>query len=235
MLTRAPLFAALALIACSCEAPAPPPASPAPVAAQAREHWLLEPGHHTAVPVTPSLPAELGEVQLRFTQAMAVQQDWLQQYLTELQLPPGARLPYHPNFAITEAEYQKLVHAYENPLFAEGDRHDLEVRIDGDALRFTATGALAPLTQLAIEADGRLRYGELVIDKPERVENLKADFGTWSGFSWRRDASNPSARELDALDFALGRTADRRFLHLSRRRSDGTAMIENIELLAWID
>lgn len=235
MSIRAPLLAALALIACSREAPAPLPASPAPVAAQAREHWPLEPGHHTAVPVTPSLPAELGEVQLRFAQAMAAQQDWLQQYLAELQLPPGARMPYHPNFAITEAEYQKLVHAYDNPIFIEGERHDLEVRIGGDALRFTATGALAPLTRLAIAADGRLRYDELVIDGPERVENLKAGFGTWSGFSWRRDASSPSARERDALDFEIGRTADRRFLHLSRRRSDGTTSIEYIELLAWID
>jgi len=237
---RALLFAALALIACSREAPTPPPSSTpspaAPVALRAREHWLdLEPGHHTAVPVTPSLPAELGDVQMRFAQAMATQQDWLQKYLAELQLPPGTTLPYHPNFAITEAEYHKLTHAYEHPVFAEGGRHDLELRVDGDALRFTAAGALAPLVPLVIEAGGRLRYGELVVDRPERVENLEASFGTWSGFSWRRDVSNVSARQLDILEFALGRTPDRRFLHLSRRRSDGAAMAENIELLAWID
>ncbi|MFZ6181644.1 hypothetical protein [Nannocystis pusilla] len=242
MPSRAALLAVL-VAACSRDAslsspaPAPSPAPGAPVAApQAREHWLgLEPGRHTAVPFAPSLPAELGDVQMRFAQAMASQQSWLQQYLADLQLPPGSPLPYHPNFAITEAEYHELTRAYQHPIFAEGERRDLEVQVEGDALRFAAAGPLAPLARLAIEADGRVRYDDVVVDRPERVEDLAAQFGAWSGFSWRRDASSPSSRRLDVFDLELGRVAGRRFLHLARRRGDATGMAEDIELLAWID
>ncbi|MCY0994500.1 hypothetical protein OV203_45675 [Nannocystis sp. ILAH1] len=183
-----------------------------------------------------SIPTELAGVQTRFVRAVATQEAWVQQYLAELRLPPGAPLPYHPNLGVSEAEYQQLLHAYEHPIVVEADKRDLEVRIERGALRFSAPEPLAAVDLLTLEAGGRARYGDdVVVDGPERIEGLQGSFGTWSGFAWRHDASSLVSRTIDVLDVELGRVAGRRFLHLARRRGDGTAMTEATELLAWID
>lgn len=236
-------LALLALVACS-SAPSTPPssgaaASPPPAAAApvAPEYWVgLQPGRHTAVLFTLTIPGELGDVQTRFARAAATHQTWLQQYIEDLRLPPGAPLPYHPNLGVTEAEYRDLQNAYEHPTIVESERRDIDVRAEGGALRFSAQGPLAPLGQLVVEASGRVRYGDdLVADRPVRVEGQQARFGQWTGFSWQRDESDRTTKQLDVLELALGQVAGRRFIHLARRKSDGVAMTENIEVLAWVE
>lgn len=242
MRSDARALAFLALVACSSgpsttsssgDAPSPAPAAAAPVAP---EYWVgFQPGRHTAVPFTLTIPAELGDAQTRFARAAAIHQTWLQQYLEDLRLPPGASLPYHPNLGITEAEYRKLQYAYEHPTIVESEGRDIDVRVEGGALRFSAQGPLAPLDLLVVEASGRVRYGDLVADRPVRVEGQQAKFGPWTGFSWQRDESDTTRTKLDVLELALGQVAGRRFIHLVRRKSDGVAMTERIEVLVWVE
>lgn len=231
-------LALLALAACSSDPPttsssseAPPPAAVAP------EYWVgLQPGRHAAVPFTLTIPAQLADVQTRFASAAALHQTWLRQYLEDLRLPPGAPLPYHPNLGITEAEYRSLQDAYEHPTIVEGEARHIDVRVEGGALRFSAEGPLAPLGLLAVEASGRVRYGDaLVVDNPVRVEGQAAKFGPWTGFSWQRDVSDMTRTKLDVLELAWGHVAGRRFIHLARRESDGVAMTEQVEVLAWVE
>ena len=233
------LLALLALGACSSGPSTTSSSSDAPPAAApvAPEHWVgLRPGRHTAVPFTLSIPAQLGEVQARLTRAAAIHQTWLQQYLDDLHLPPGTPLPYHPNLGVTEAEYRSLQHAYEHPTVVENERRDIDVRVEDGALRFSAQGPLAPLELLVVEASGRVRYGESsVVERPVRVEGQQAKFGPWTGFSWQSDESDRTRKKLDVLELALGHVAGRRFIHLARRTSDGVAMTEQLELLAWIE
>ena len=89
---------------------------------------------------------------------------------------------------------------------------------------------------LVVEASGRVRYGESsVVERPVRVEGQQAKFGPWTGFSWQSDESDRTRKKLDVLELALGHVAGRRFIHLARRKSDGVAMTEQIELLAWVE
>ncbi len=198
----------------------------------------LTPGRYVAVVFRLMIPAAVGPIQQRFAEAGRQHAQWMMSYAEQhAALPPGSPLPYHPKFGISEAEYQTLTQAYRQMKVHEQERFDLTVTRRGDKLRLAATGKHAFVSKIAISDTGRLQFGDLVVDKPRRAEALAGKFGTWSGYYWAYDPSQQPQRQLNSLEIDLGTvlTSNRRFLRVSRKQSDGKAIIESHDLLCWID
>ncbi len=198
----------------------------------------LAPGRYVAVVFRMMIPAAVGEIQQRFAEAGRQNGEWMMAYAEQhAGLPPGTPLPYHPKLGISEAEYETLTQAYQQMKIHEQERFDLTVTRRGSKLQLAAAGKHAFVSKIAIRDTGRLHFGDLVVNQPKRAEALPGRFGAWSGYYWTYSASNRAARRLDTLQIDLGTVliSDRRFLRVSRKKSDGKAIVESHDLLCWID
>jgi hypothetical protein len=245
--TRRQFLGCVPLLVVGCSdrrAPDPAPTSTAePEAPPAPDFWLgIKPGIHSAARIEPSMPAELGAIQVRFADAASKNQQWLLAYTREHEaLAAGAPLPYHPNLGVTADEYRRLLDAYDKPIFVERERFQIDVKL-GDALTLALPSVLAPETPLTIERSGRVTYGSVAVAEPKRVTDQKAKFGLWSGYAWQHASESNSTESLetavlDNFSLDLGRIAPDRqlFFYLARTRvSEGRGQGSHT-LLAKVD
>lgn len=177
------------LAACQAQSPVTAPAE-MPVSAQDPFEFaskLLPEGKYKAQILANDFPPRVKELMNRMNEALKGKEAWFFEY-REKHKGSGDVVPYHPDFGLTEQEYQ-----YYSSEVVKGPRpmvvKEVPVGIlhDGKIMRFNALDTLAPLNNLSIDLEKKeLRFaGELIPYKDPAQNSERPNSGKWEGHQWR--------------------------------------------------
>jgi hypothetical protein len=151
-------------------------------------------------------PKQLQEIQDKFQQAMSKNREWFTEYAYNAE--PGKPLPYHPNFGITQAEYQKLIELSSQLVLNKVGKVKLKIQKtpQGD-LVISCENRKFPLHGLELDNKGtrfKTPYGYLETVSQINQNNEKSPTGTWKGIQWKKEEQLSSSSGI-VVKFAIGK------------------------------
>lgn len=160
---------------------------------------------------------EYEALMLKLTTAFAQKPEWMQAYISE-HAEPGKPLPYHPDFGVSELEYEWILrNSDRSSKLVELRKIQLSVESEGDTtFRLKTIPADFPLNGVVIDRQGmwaRTRDATLTERSDINQTNASSATGKWTGVQWRYEA------------LALPDTALSVKLALGRRQQQGDGII----------
>ena len=149
---------------------------------------LLYPGEYEAEVMDSiiRLPREQ-ELDARLTENIQDNYEWYNNYLQ--QHPGEYPLPYHPNFGISEAEYNELNTLKKNIQVQPSYKGTLKVVRDGGFISFQGTGKLQVLNKIRFEVSAHTVYFDrYILSLSDTLHITSENHGlksAWDGYTWR--------------------------------------------------
>lgn len=117
--------------------------------------------------------------------------EWLQKYITEV-AQPGKQLPYHPNFGLTEAEYNEFLSASKQMAVQPiGVTWECTIKVEDKIVSFEPIGHSSPrLTSIRFKIDSvdAKASGQYLGKGEWRTHDGKGSaIGPWRGYLWKKE------------------------------------------------
>jgi hypothetical protein len=150
---------------------------------------------------------------------------WYTHYLDSF---PGANpLPYHPNFGLTEAQYNDLIRFRKNVILASSQTGELIIKNQNEMISFMANGKMSPLENIRIDLrNNTVIYGNFILNFSDTIHITNENHGlksTWDGYSWR--FSDPANMDMEAVRNTENLTAKHYKLTVGHLNKTGKTLI----------
>jgi hypothetical protein len=131
--------------------------------------------------------------------------NWYTHYLDSFSGQP--ELPYHPNFGLTEEQYQALLNYRKDITLASTETGDIEIRNEKDIISFKASGKMSLLDKVRIDTrNNTVLYDNYLLNFSDTIHVNNENHGlksTWDGYTWRfsepRDMNMEDIRNTENL------------------------------------
>jgi hypothetical protein len=148
-------------------------------------------------------PDRLAELVKRMEDSTAKNIEWWRQYRAQHK----GTLPYHPNFGISEQEYEEFRRLFEMSIVLQkADEGEIDFQTDSEnGTRLATQGSLAPLHGISIRLATNCvetSYGELADHSRIEVSATQHVTGPWQGHQWQRRIGTSDDGKL--VTFAVG-------------------------------
>lgn len=153
-------------------------------------------------------PPDIEAISERLLMAIREQPKWFKGFLAEHDIP-GKPLPFHPNFRVTRAEYEKLLGASGRMILREVRRVSLRAvrEVDG-SVTLTTEPADFPLNGFVVSADGSrvtTQFGRLNTKSAINQTDTTSPTGSWIGTQWKYELVQGA--RVKSVKFAIGKRA----------------------------
>lgn len=151
---------------------------------------------------------ELAALTEQLRAAVAQHQEWFAQYV-ERYAVPGEPLPFHPNFGLSQTEYERYLDLVDVGFILEPVA-PIRVRLTEivqDHFVLATSPLSSPLAGLGVSPRGiGTPYGNLTEIAPVNQTNPNSPTGRWQGIEWSAEVWTDEG--LWAASFAIGRRTD---------------------------
>jgi hypothetical protein len=164
---------------------------------------LLPNGNFT-VDVMDSIKTTKRQLELikKFQQSLLKNQEWYMEYIKNAK--PGAMLPYHPNFGITEDEYKELINSSNNFEQVSTGKVKIQITNNGKVITFKSQGKLNVLNYVEINIESnKVKIGDYSLNFSEPVEvndENNALKSKWKGYNWRFEYPANFSNQMNKSD-----------------------------------
>ncbi len=167
-------------------------------------HQLLPEGHfEVEVMDSLSVAPRIDSLMRSFQANLAKNPQWAVDYVTSAE---KGKLPYDPQFGITEAEYQEVQAYFDSkPKLIATSRENLEIFKFGSTIRFKGSGKLGLFNALELKVADQLAVWDktsmLLRDTLNITKGDNAYGSTWKAYKWRYSLpENLEEVNLNALE-----------------------------------
>lgn len=161
-------------------------------------------GTHKFTILEKDIPADLRKIALRYRQAVSDSMQWFHEY-SQLYADQSP-LPYHKNFGISEAEYDRMNNEFPRLKMKTKDVKTLEVNKTDGYIGFKGDGVFTIFDAVVIDVnnDKMLIDEQAVPYSGEVSEDESSGFGAWKGYKWRAESgSMDDVKAFKDTDYSL--------------------------------
>lgn len=146
---------------------------------------------------------ELQQIAEKMRDGIKTHQEWFMTYVKNFKtIKPGEKLPYHPNFGITETEYNILFSGVKSLKMLQTGSTEVRFIKDKNETIKIQTNPKSPIDGIKITANAvDTPYGQL--RKISQINNINKDTptGSWQGIQW--SLSELKLQELSGKEVKL--------------------------------
>ncbi len=162
---------------------------------------LIAPGERKFEALTKDVPEDLADIAETYKNVIAQQKDWFEEYRKKNK--DKAVLPYHKNFQITKAEYDRLVTEFPKLKMKVRGVADLVITQNDSLLSFKGKGNFIMLDGLVLNT----KSNEVIIN--EQVIPLKGEcteidgIGKVKGYTWKFEYGTAEHAMKESSDYSM--------------------------------
>ncbi|MFP8965672.1 hypothetical protein ACKC9G_03715 [Pokkaliibacter sp. CJK22405] len=180
-------------------------------------------------------PKVIRQLHDRIMASISQHQEWFQQYVA--QAKQGQPLPYHPNFGITQEEYQSYLQGSRRFNLTRTAITQIKVTQDKAGNVMLSNLGLNPPYDHVIyhPATNTVSFAKVELDKFQLVNQQERNSitGRWHGAQWRFDTVSKDGKIQQYLKFAIGQLEDkdRSLIYIDGRTYDGELHNSSVVLM----
>ncbi|QOX64314.1 hypothetical protein FRZ06_13665 [Anoxybacterium hadale] len=166
---------------------------------------------------------------------IAANPDWLTDYVKEYE---GKELPYHPNFGLSQEEYDEYLGLSDNiKLYKAADGVISIEKTDDEQYTISQKEGLRLIDNITIDLSNNTvstNFGTCKYNGEIKASDQQIATGRWNGYSWiledMSDASN-----YQSIQFNLGQMEDSKkiIMYYQVRMANGENRIDDLEVIQY--
>jgi len=162
---------------------------------------LITPGEHKFEALTLDVPEDLAAITETYKNVIGQQREWFEEYRKKNK--DKKVLPYHKNFQITKAEYDRMVTEYPKLKMKVRGVADLVITKNDSLLSFKGKGTFIMLDGLVLNT----KSNEVIINEqviPLKGESTEIDgIGKVKGYTWKFEYSTAEHALKESSDYSM--------------------------------
>lgn len=128
----------------------------------------------------------LNEIAVKFQNAVRENYEWFQEYMKTAK--KGEALRYHPNFGVTEKEYEDFLTLSENIEIVSTGKEDIQIIRKDSLITFNGTNRLTNYNNVMIDLkNNQVLFKDYVLPFANKINVDDANNGLkskWKGYNW---------------------------------------------------
>lgn len=175
---------------------------------------LFTPGNHKLEILEKNIPADLREIIMNYRKAVQDSIQWYNAYSQEHK--NESPLPYHKNFGITEAAYNRMNSEFPTLTMKVKTTKEFVVNKANDQIALKGSDNFTLLDEVTFDTKNKLLVigGQQIPYKGEISDKGESGVGAWKGYDWKLEVGNmedvKAFKPVDytMIDLAIGKTID---------------------------
>jgi len=175
---------------------------------------LLTPGSHKLEILEKSIPGDLKEIIMSYRKAVQDSLQWYNAY--SQQHKNEVPLPYHSNFGITEADYNRMNKEFPSLKMKVKTTKEFVINKANNQIELKGNDGFTLLDAIIFDVKNKslLIDGKQIPYIGEVSEKDESGIGAWKGYDWKLEVGNmedvKAFKSVDytMIDLSLGKTTD---------------------------